>query len=108
MSKIEQQVMASVGVIYIARKLTSRFALECYALALSFVGAAFFVSLPHVAVNLLHVTNGGLPSIGTFVVTAVLQTKLVVQIATLIGAVSLILLAVDIVRSLNTPSRRFA
>ncbi len=33
-SKIEQQVMASVGVIYVTRRLLSRQALEIYALAL--------------------------------------------------------------------------
>jgi hypothetical protein len=107
MSKIEQQVMAGVAVVYTARKLTSRFALECYALALSFAGAAFFVSLPNVFQNLTHVAQGGVVSIGVFFLTAILQTKLVVQVATLIGIASLILIGVDMARS-ATPSRRFA
>ncbi|HVY73168.1 MAG TPA: hypothetical protein VG984_03960 [Candidatus Paceibacterota bacterium] len=103
-SKIEQQVMASVGVIYIARKLTSRIALECYALLLSFAGAAYFVSLPNVIANFAHVAQGGLVSIGAFLVAAVLGTKLVVQIAVIVGAGALLAMVADIVRS--TPASR--
>ena len=98
-SKIEQQVMASVAVIYTARRLTSRFAFECYALALSFAGAAYFASLPHVAANLLNVASGGVPSIGTFVVSAILGTKLVVQVAVAVGACALVALGIDMTRS---------
>jgi hypothetical protein len=107
-SKIEQQVMAGVAVVYTARKLTSRFALECYALALSFAGAAFFVSLPNVFQNLTHVAHGGVVSIGVFFLTAILQTKLVVQIAVLVGAAALMALGVDVARSAATPTRNFA
>jgi hypothetical protein len=106
-SKIERQVMASVGVIYTARKLTSRLALECYALALSFAGAAFFVSLPHVLQNLTQVAHGGIASIGVYFVSAVLGTKLVVQLALLVGACALIALGVDVARS-SPPARTFA
>lgn len=106
-SKIEQQVMAGVGVVYAARKLTSRFALECYALALSFAGAAYFVSLPHVAQNLFNVTSGGFPSVETFVLAAVLHTKLVVQIAMAVGLASVLLIGADMVRS-SSAERRFA
>ncbi len=107
-SKIEQQVMAGVAVVYTTRKLTSRFALECYALALSFAGAAYFVSLPNVFENLTHVAQGGAVSIGVFFLTAVLQTKLAVQIALFIGAASLIFMGVDIARSTATPTRQLA
>lgn len=108
-SKIEQQVMAGVGVIYAARKATSRFAFECYGLALSVAGAAYFVSLPNVFANFTHVMQGGLPSTATFIVAAIAGTKLVVQIAVAIGGVALLAMAVDLVRSATTPSaRRFA
>jgi hypothetical protein len=103
-SKIEQQVMASVGVVYTARMLTSRLALECYALVLSVAGAAYSVSLPNVLANFTHVANGGLLSIGTFLVSAVLGTKLVVQVAVAVGAVALVAMGVDIARS--APSSR--
>ncbi len=107
MSKIEQQVMAGVAVVYAARKLTSRLALECYALALSVAGLAFFASLPHVFANLAQVAQGGAVSIGVFFISAVLGTKLVVQLALLIGAVALVAMGVDIARS-SAPARRFA
>jgi len=107
-SKIERQVMAGVAVVYAVRKLTSRLALECYALALSFAGAAFFVSLPNVFQNLTHVAQGGVVSIGVFFVSAILQTKLVVQVAVLIATASLVLIGVDIARSAAAPARRFA
>ncbi len=107
-SKIEQQVMASVGVIYAARKLTSRFALSCYALALSFLGTAYFVSLPHVLENLTNVAGGGVGSIETFFVSAVLGTKFVVQIALLVGIGALAVMAIDLAHSSSQPSSRFA
>jgi hypothetical protein len=94
-TKIEQQVMAGVAVVYTARKLTSRFALECYAFMLSFVGAAFFVSLPHVAANLGTVAQGGFVSVGTYLVSAILGTKLIVQLALLVAAGALILMGYD-------------
>lgn len=100
--------MASVGIIYVARKLTSRLALECYALILSLVGVAYFVSLPNVVANFTHVAQGGLVSIGAFLVAAVLGTKLVVQVAVLVGAVALALMVVDMVRSTPASRQTFA
>ncbi|MCX6819833.1 MAG: hypothetical protein NT019_00890 [Candidatus Adlerbacteria bacterium] len=106
-SKIEQQVMASVAVVYTARRLTSRFALECYALVLSFVGTVFFVSLPHVAANLSNVASGGVGSIEAFIISAVLGTKLIVQLALLVGACALVAMGVDMSRA-NSPKNTFA
>lgn len=98
-TKIERQVMASIAIVYAVRKATSRIALECYALVLSFAGAAVFVSLPHVAANLSNVASGGIVSIGAFFISAVLGTKLIVQLALLVGISALVLMAVDIARS---------
>ncbi len=95
--------MAGVGIVYAARQLTSRTALELYALVLSACGVIFFVSLPHVFANLVHVMNGGLPSITTFALTAVMSTKLIVQLALLIGSFSLVSLAVNTLRSVSHP-----
>jgi len=105
-SKIEKQVMAGVAVVYTARKLTSRFAFECYAFVLSFAGAAYFVSLPNVFQNLIQVAQGGVVGIGIFFLTAVLQTKIAVQVALFIGAASLVLMGFDMARS-TSPGRRF-
>ena len=100
--------MASVGIIYTARMLTSRLALECYALVLSFAGAAYFVSLPNVVSNFGHVAQGGLVNVGAFLVAAVLGTKFVVQVAVLVGAVAFVGMLADIMRSKTSPTRRFA
>ena len=93
--------MANVAVIYTARKLMGRTALEFYTLVVSLVGAAFFVSLPHIALNFERVASGGVGSIALFILTAVLSTTIVVQIALLLGAVAFASLVADFVR----PSR---
>lgn len=99
MSKIEQQVMAGVAVAYALRKLTSRTALECYALFVCAFIVTFFVSLPHVFQNLLSVAEGGIPTIMLFLFSAVVGTKLLVQVALGVGAVALMTLARDLARA---------
>ena len=96
--------MASVGVIYAVRRLTSATALKVYALSLSLVGIVMFVSLSHVFQNFAAVGHGGLPSVTAFALAAVLQTKLIVQLALVVGGCVFISLIVDTVRSI-APSR---
>ncbi len=108
MSKIEQQVMAGVAVIYAVRQCTSVFAFKMYGLALSFVGIVAFVSLSNVLSNLATVAKGGIFNIGTFVLSAVLGTTLVVQLALVVGSVTLGLLLADALRSLTRIEGRFA
>jgi hypothetical protein len=98
MSKIEEQVMAAVGVLYLARIATSKRALKVYALLLSFGGIAMFASLPNVAHNFGMVMANGLPSVGAYIVAAVLGTKIIVQLALAVGVVAGLLLLVDIAR----------
>ena len=101
MSTIEHNVMASVRVIYASRLLTTRMALECYALLLSSIGIIMFVSLPHVFENLLSVASQGEAGILPFLVSAVVGTKVLVQLALLVGAGALSLLIADIIRSIQ-------
>ena len=91
--------MAGVGTIYIARQLSSRIALEIYALVLSAAGVIFFVSLPHVFANLAQVANGGVPGITAFILSAVLGTKVIVQVALFLGMIATASLAVSLTRS---------
>ena len=91
--------MASVAVIYAVRKLTSRTALEFYALAVSFVGIFMFVSVPHVAQNFSLIASHGLSGISTFVLSAVTHTSIMVQLTLLLGIGAVGLLLVDLVRS---------
>lgn len=79
-SKIEQKVMASVGAIYIGRKLVSLTAIKLYILCVSLIAIASLVSVPHVFANLTQVGPTGLY---TFAVAAALNTKLLVQLGLL-------------------------
>ncbi len=100
-NNIERNVMASVAVIYTARKFLSPLALQWYALAISFAGLAMFVSLPHVAQNFQAVASGGMASIMTFALTAVVSTTIVVQLWLVLGSAAVISLFFRIARSFS-------
>ena len=108
MTRIQQQVMASVAIIYTFRKLTSILALKVYGLTLSSVGIVAFVSLSDVFSNFLNVANGGVSNMISFILSAVLGTTLVVQLALVVGVCTLGLLAADAARSLVHSRARFA
>lgn len=98
MSNLEQRIMANVAMIYTARKLVGKTALKCYVLLACFAGIAFFVSLPHVAHNFGDVAHGGVGSIALFILTAVLSTTILVQIALLLSAAAFVSLITDYLR----------
>jgi hypothetical protein len=98
MNKLERNVMASVAVIYVTRRLTSQRALKAYALLLSFIGIVFFASVPHVLANFMHIGSAGLPAIYTFLLSAVTKTNFVVQVALIIGVATLVSLTRDLTR----------
>ena len=99
MKTIEQRVMTNVAVIYIVRKFTGFTALKLYALVVSILGIATFVSVSNVMTNFTHVAQGGVESIVTFVIAAILGTTIAVQIALLLGVAAVLSLIVDAVRS---------
>ncbi len=107
---IEQQVMANIAVIYTARKFFSRTALKVYALAVSALGIATFVSVSNVTANFSSVAQNGVESAVAFLVAAVLGTTLAVQIALLLGAAAVLSLVADAVKSFSasSDSRQFA
>ena len=101
-NNIERNVMASVAVIYTARKFLSPVALQMYALVASVVGIAMFVSVPNVAQNFQAVAaSGGLASVLTFIVSAVVSTTIVVQLWLLLGGAAVLALFVRIARSFS-------
>ena len=97
-SKIEQQVMASVGTIYLGRKLISSTALKFYALVVAAYALVQFTWVHKVFANWAHV---GLAGSWQFVSYAVLHTHLPVQIALVVVAVAGISLVRDMARSLT-------
>ena len=106
-TNIEQQVMGSVAAVYAARRFASPFMLKVYALALSVTGVALLVSLSHVGANLMAVESHGALAVGVFILSAVLGTSIVVQIALAVGAAASLSLAADATRSLRSlPARQ--
>jgi aminopeptidase-like protein len=100
-SKIESQVMASVGVIHTARRLTSATALKLYALIASVYALGVLVWVSKIEENLLHVANGGVLAVGNFVLYAAVHTSIAVQLALFVAATALISLAADMLRSIS-------
>lgn len=96
--------MANVVAIYAARTLVSATALKFYALVFSALGIAVFVSIPNVFANLVNVAGGGAGSVVFFVISAVLGTTLLVQLALALGAIAAISLVTPVFRT----SRAFA
>jgi len=105
-SKIEQQVMASVGMVYTARRLVSATALKVYALVASVYVLGILVWVAQVQANLLNVMNGGVLAVGNFVLYAVLHTNFMVQAVLLVAIVAFGSLAIDLVRTLVQPQSR--
>ncbi len=98
MTKIEQQVMAGVAMVYTARVLTSSFVLKVYALTLSVAGIMLFVSLPHIMTNIAQVAQGGLSNLAVYTLGAISQTKIVVQVAIMMGMFATISLILPLLR----------
>jgi len=108
-SKIEQQVMASVAVVYAVRKLLSRRALEVYALATSAVVLWQLVWIHKVFENFVAIEKNGLDAIADYLLVAVTNTNLAVQLTLAVATVAFIFLIIDTVRSTSaSPSRAFA
>lgn len=101
-SKIEQQVMASVGVIHTARRMVSGTALKVYALVASIYALGILVWVARIGENLAQVMNGGVLAVGNFVLYAVLHTTFVVQAVLLVATVALVSLAIDLARTLTS------
>ena len=105
-SAIEQQVMGSVAVIYVARTLVSPAALVCYAGA-SCIAIASFISVPHVVQNFEASAQGGMPHIIGFTIAAIVGTQLVVQLGLLVATLASTSLLVRVARSFRG-TRSFA
>lgn len=97
-SNIEQRVMANVSLIYAGRILLSNTALKLYALVLSVIGIATFVSVSNVISNFVNSSQAGAGGMFFFTVSAVLGTTLVVQVALAVAAASALSLVVPVLR----------
>ena len=97
-SKIEQQVMAGVGVVYATRQLTSATALKLYVCAASLYGLVQLVWVHRVFENWANV---GLSGTWQFVAAAVLNTHTAVQLTLMVLLFAAASLLLDLVRPLT-------
>lgn len=95
-SKIEQQVMASVGVVYTARQLVSSTALKLYVCALSLLGLAKLVWVNRVFENFSQV---GIEHSLQFMLAAVVNTNLLVQCMLVVFMIAGVSFVRDMTRS---------
>jgi hypothetical protein len=96
MTIVSNNVMKKVRVIFWARRLMSRRALECYMLFISTLGLFSFVSVPHVIANMPPATNT--LSLFNFMITAATHTHVIVQIILTLMCISLGCIAFDFFR----------
>lgn len=99
-SRIEQQVMAGVGVIWGAKLLASATALKLYVLAVTGWALVQLTWVHMVFQNWAHVGAAGT---WTFVTYAVLHTQFAVQLTLAAIAVAGLWLLADLTRSLLAP-----
>lgn len=97
--------MASVGTIYATRQLTSVGALKIYALLLSLWAVGRLVWVSMVFKNFMQVEKSGAGAIFNYTLQAVEHTHVAVQLCLLIVIVAAISLALDVIRSISSPSR---
>jgi hypothetical protein len=104
-SKIEQQVMAGVATIYMARKLVSATALKLYVCALSLYGLAQLVWVSRVFENFSAVGWGNALQFAT---SAILNTDFTVQLTFFAFMIAAVWLLVDLTRIPVSSRSRFA
>ena len=96
-------VMRRVTFAYDVRKVLIPIALEIGVCVLFLVATASLVSVPHIATNLYHLSN--ITEWVTYMWGAFMQTKIIVQILSLLVLVSLTVLAVDSLRKIALVAR---
>lgn len=104
-SKIEQQVMASVGTIYTTRRLTSASALKLYVCVASLWGLGQLVWVARVFENLSRV---GVEGAAQFALSAVTHAHLPVLLVLAVLAVTGASLLRDLLRLTTAPRATFA
>src|SRR3989344_8294608 len=103
MSKIERQVMASVGVIYVVRQIVSATALKIYALVASVWALGALVWVARIEQNFAEALRGGFTHVSSYLFAAVFNTTVFVQAVILLVAVVALSLAIDFVKSSVRP-----
>lgn len=108
MSKISQQVMASVAVIYTARALTSATAFKCYALLISLWGIGRLVWVSKVFENILVAGKSGAAALSHYLFVALEHAHVSVQFTLAVAIVAGAWLLLDLVSAAAPGGRRLA
>lgn len=108
MSKIQQNVMASVALIYAARTLLGPVALKFYVLLASVWGIGRLVWVSKVFENLAVAEKSGLTAVGNFALAAIEHASTSVLLVLVVAAVAACLLLFDVVRAAAPRGRGFA
>ena len=103
---IEEQVMASVGLIYLGRRLVGLTTLKVYAFLVAAYALVQLTWVHKVIENFFIVERGGLGSIATYLLVAVEHTHLAVQITLVVLAVLGLSLLRDMIRSFTRTNLR--
>jgi len=98
-SKIEQQVIANVGVIYSARRLVSVSALKLYVLLAGCLALVQLTWVHKVFANWAHVGLSGTP---TFLTYAIVHTHPLVQLTLVVLVVAGVSLMRDLLKPVHT------
>jgi hypothetical protein len=106
MSRIKQNVMASVALIYAIRTLFGATALKLYVLAASVWGIGKLVWVSKIFENLAAVEKSGLAAMGNFALAAIEHASTSVQLVLLVAAVAAFSLLFDVIRSGATAGGR--
>lgn len=101
-SNIERQVMGRVAVIYTARTLLSRTALSLYVLAGSAWAFGTLVWVARVQENFLTALQGGFSNTLNFLLVAISNTTLLVQLVLVVATVALVLFAKEVLKTATT------
>jgi len=108
MTKIGQQVMASVAVIYAVRVLCGATALKLYVLLISVWGIGRLVWVSKVLENFSIVERSGASAAGNFALHALEHTSTSVQLVLAVAAIAGLWLFFDVARAGASRGARFA
>jgi hypothetical protein len=108
MSKISQQVMASVAVIYAARKASGPTALKLYTLMLSIWGIGKLVWVSKVFENFLVAGKSGMTALSNYLLVALEHAHISVQLTLAVFIIAGVWLLLDLARAAAPRSARFA
>lgn len=105
--QIKIEVMKRVRLIHRIQTIFNPLAIEVTLFFVAIVLLNIFVSVPNVIANIWHLPSAA--QYGSYIASAFLHTRVIVQLVVLLASISLIFLAWGVIKNLkNLAGRRFA